>query len=606
MDTYLKILSYGKADKAYLLLGIFNLLLYNIFGAVSLTLIIPFLEILFNPSTISAPLVALDWWSVSTWKEHGYYQLSIIMDTYGRMNALWGFCFTLAIAIFFKNLFKYLSSWCIITVEQNIIRRIRENIFDHLLKLSLRFYTLKKKGHIVSVVVNDVQVIQEAVIGTLNAIFSDPMTMIIFFIGMLLLSWKLTAFTLIVLPITGIILGRIAKKLKHRARKGQTYLDHLIAILDEFISGIRIIKAFSSENYERERYRSANTLYSIQMISLRRYAELASPLTEFFSILVVLGIIIYGGSMILSDQAELKASEFIGFIALFSQFLAPLKTFSSAISRIQKANVSYQRIEELLSEKVQSTENETGFTLNEFNSSIQVKEVSFKYGEKYVLQDINLTIPKGSTVALVGKSGSGKTTLADLICRFYDPSEGCIEIDGQDLKKFTSSSIRKMMGVVSQEAILFNDSVVNNIAYSKLNYSIDEVKQAAKVANADEFIRNLENGYETNIGERGTRLSGGQRQRLSIARAVLKNPPILILDEATSALDTHSERDVQQALERLMTNRTCIVIAHRLTTITHADLIVVLENGKIVEQGNHQTLMDKKGAYFRLFFAQNE
>jgi len=604
MNTYGRILAYGKADRTYLLAGIFFLLLFNLFGAVSLTLIIPFLEILFNPGNVAVPDMPLDWFSVNSLKAHGYYALAQQMNIYGRMNVLWAFCGALAVAILMKNIFKYLSSWCIVVVEQGIIRRIRERVFDHLLRLSLRFYTLKKKGHIISVVVNDVQVIQEAVIGTLTAFFSDPMTMIIFFSAMLLLSWKLTLFTLIVLPITGLILSRIAKKLKHRARKGQGYLDRLVAILDEFITGIRIVKAFASEKYEQKRYRNANDLYNEQMISLRRYSESASPMTEFFSIMVVLGIILYGGSMIISGEDDLKASEFIGFIALFSQFLAPLKTFSSAISRIQKANVSYARVEELLHEPVISTEVHSEHNLKSFNHEIAVRNLSFRYGEHYVLKNINLTIPKGKTVALVGKSGSGKTTLADLICRFYDPTEGMITIDGQDIRSFNASSIRKMMGVVSQEAILFNDTVFNNIAYSDELFSEDDIRRAAQIANADEFIMKMENGYHSIIGERGTRLSGGQRQRLSIARAVLRNPPILVLDEATSALDTHSEREVQQALDRLMKDRTCIIIAHRLSTITHADLIVVLEQGEIIEQGTHAELLAQKGAYFQLYSQQ--
>jgi len=327
MNTYGRILAYGKADRTYLLAGIFFLLLFNLFGAVSLTLIIPFLEILFNPGNVAVPDMPLDWFSVNSLKAHGYYALAQQMNIYGRMNVLWAFCGALAVAILMKNIFKYLSSWCIVVVEQGIIRRIRERVFDHLLRLSLRFYTLKKKGHIISVVVNDVQVIQEAVIGTLTAFFSDPMTMIIFFSAMLLLSWKLTLFTLIVLPITGLILSRIAKKLKHRARKGQGYLDRLVAILDEFITGIRIVKAFASEKYEQKRYRNANDLYNEQMISLRRYSESASPMTEFFSIMVVLGIILYGGSMIISGEDDLKASEFIGFIALFFSIFSSFEDF---------------------------------------------------------------------------------------------------------------------------------------------------------------------------------------------------------------------------------------------------------------------------------------
>lgn len=600
MKTYLRILAYGRPEARRAAAAAAFLLLYNLMGAASLTLLIPFLEILFAARPEPPPAMPFDWFDVDALKAHGYYWLSQEMERSGKTAVLFGFCLVIFAAIAFKNLFRYLSNVQIAPLEHHLIRRMRDAIFDHLLRLPLGFYTGKPKGHLMNIVSNDVQVVEGAVVGTLMPLISDPITMLIYLTAMLLLSWKLTLFTLVVLPLTGFALSRISRSLKTRARRGQAHLDELSAILDEVVSGMRIVKAYGAEGYERERYRRANGQFARQMIGFRKRSELASPVTEVLSVLIVLFIILYGGSLIVGGDQSLKASEFIGFIALFSQFLAPIKTFSSAMSRIQKAIVSYSRIEELLNEPIRQTEAEGGAVLDGFRDRISIRGLSFRYGDADVLRDVSLDVERGRMVALVGPSGGGKSTLVDLICRFYDASAGAILIDGRDLRTVDAASLRRLMGIVTQEGILFNDTVRNNIAYGGGTYTQEEIVAAARTANAHDFIMDMELGYDTMIGERGTRLSGGQRQRIAIARAVLRNPPILILDEATSALDNTSEKVVQEALDRLMKDRTSIVIAHRLSTIEHADRIVVLEGGRVAGMGTHAELLAGCEAYQRL------
>ena len=601
MKTYLRILAYGRPEAHRAALAFLYLLGFNLLGAVSLTLLIPFLEILFAARPEPPPALPFDWFDVASLKAHGYYWLSQQMQVSGKVQVLVGFCLVLLAAIVLKNLFRYLSNVQIAPLEHHLVRRLRDHIFGHLLRLPLGFYTQKPKGHLMNIVSNDVVVVEQAIVGTLMPLLSDPITMVVYLSAMLLISWQMTLFTLVVLPLTGFALSRIARSLKTRARRGQAHLDELTAILDEVVTGMRIVKAYGTRAYEQTRYERANEQFARQMIGFRRRSELASPVTEVLSVLIVLLIILYGGSLIVGGDQRLKASEFIGFIALFSQFLAPIKTFSSALSRIQKALVSFGRIEELLAEPVPPSEAAAGRPVTEFREALRLESVSFSYGSQPVLTDINLEIRRGEMVALVGPSGGGKSTLADLICRFYEVSGGRIVLDGCDIREIDAASLRGLLGVVTQEGILFNDTVRHNIAYGCADrYTPAQIEAAARTANAHEFISELEDGYETRIGERGTRLSGGQRQRIAIARAVLRNPPILILDEATSALDNTSEKIVQEALDRLLRERTSIVIAHRLSTIEHADRIVVLEGGRIVGQGTHAELLATNAAYQRL------
>jgi subfamily B ATP-binding cassette protein MsbA len=605
MQVYVRILSYGKDLWKKGLLALLFLILYNVFNAISLAMVIPFLDILFSKQSVLLTSTPPDFpENFTDLKAWAFQWLEYAIFTLGKSGVLFWFCVVLVTAIFFKSLFRYLSSWLIVPMEQEIIYSIREKVFAHLTRLSIQFYTKRKKGGLISVVISDVQAVQESVVGNIQSVIRDPLTMVVFLFTMILISWKLTLFTLIVLPLTGWVITTLSKSLKRRANKGQEKLDALISIVDEFVTGVRIVKAFNAEEFEQKKYRKQNREYYETQVGISRRSDLASPATEVLSILVVAVIILYGGNLILDNSSELKASEFLGFIALFSQFLAPIKTLSHSISKIQKGIASFDRIEKLLNETVTVPDPEEGKILDGFKDTIEFKGVWFKYQDRDILKNINLTIRKGETVALVGPSGAGKSTLADLLPRFYDPHQGEILIDGTRLHQARLKDIRNLMGIVSQEGILFNDSILRNIAYGAEEISEEAVKEAARIANADEFIRSFPEGYYTNIGERGTRLSGGQRQRIAIARAILKNPAILILDEATSALDTESEKLVQEALDQLMKNRTSLVIAHRLSTILKADKILVMEGGEIKEAGTHAELLALNGIYRKLYDIQ--
>lgn len=601
MKTYLRTFQFAKEFYPNLTLSIIFLIFFNLFNAISLTLVIPFLELLFSGKTTSIPTITDT--DLGGWKDEFFHWLDSQIAEVGKFETLIWFCGIILVAIFLKSLFKYLSSYQLATFEHGLIRNIRNKIFEHLTKMGLSFYTNTPKGQLMNIAVTDVQILQEAVVGTVQNILSDPITMITFLVTMILISWKLTLFTLIVLPVTGLAISAIAKSLKRDAVRAQEQMDILMAQKDEFISGIRVVKAFTAENHALHQYLKRNDFFTKLMINFRRRSDLASPTTEVLSITVVIAIILYGGYLILAGKGELKASEFIGFIALFSQFIAPIKTLSGAVTRIQKGAASFERIERLLSTPIEQTEQILGKIAPPFSTAIEIKDVHFQYSnkQKHALSDISLSIQKGEIVALVGPSGGGKSTLADLIARFYDPQTGLITFDGIPYQEYDATSIREQMGIVTQEGILFHDTVHNNIAYGGRGYSREKVIEAAKVANAHAFIEQLSQGYDTLLGERGTKLSGGQRQRIAIARAILRNPAILILDEATSALDTESERLVQEALERVMKDRTSIVIAHRLSTILNASKIIVIEEGKVIEIGTHTSLVAQRGLYAKLY-----
>ena len=594
MKTYLRILGYGRPFIRSGILALAFTLLHNIFSVFTVSLVIPFLRILLMKDDESAvvpegetrDLIGEMYRIMAEW-----------VGEFGTWTVLTWFCGLMMASIILKNLFRFLGRYHMAPVEEGVIMELRKKIFAHLSRLSMNFFTGRKKGQIINVVVSDVQVVQESVIGTLQNVISDPASMLIIIGFLFVISWKLTLMTLLVLPATGYFIGKISKSLRKRARRGQENLGNLVSVTDEFIGGIRIVKAFRAEEYEKSKYDLQNEGYRRESVSLRRRSELSSPVTEVLAMFVVVAVILYGANLILKGGAELHAEAFIGFIALFGSFIAPIKTFSSAMARIQKGIASYLRIEEFLAIPETVTENPGAIPKKEFEHSIEYRDVQFRYENDKVLHGISFTVGKGETVALVGPSGSGKSTIADLLPRFYDPTGGAIVIDGLDIRTYKVEGLRSLFGIVSQEGILFNDSIAANIAFGDPVPDEKRIREAAAAANALEFIETQPFGMLTRIGERGTRLSGGQRQRIAIARALYRNPPILILDEATSALDAGSEALVQEALEKLMAGRTVIVIAHRMSTILRADQILVIDQGKIVQSGIHRDLLKADGLY---------
>ena len=608
MRTYFRVIGYGKSFYGLGILAIVALIFYTIFSTVTLLSAIPFLEILFsnpNPGVLPPDPPAYSLLDPASLKTYGYYLLEKAISIHGSNNMLLYFCGVLMIVTVIKNGFRYLASWFMAPFEQGILENMRNQLFSHLKMLSMPFFTQNKKGELIGVLVSDVQVVQEAVVGTIQRIIREPIMVVVLLLTLIFISWKLTLFVLILLPVTAWFINLIAKSLKRKAYKGQEALGRLVSVLDEFIGGIRIVKAFQKEDWEEEKHSHHNHAYSRLQTGIRRRVDLASPVTEVLSIGVICIIIIYAGFIILSDGANSpRKTEFIGFIVVFSQLLAPIKTFSNSIAKVQKGIAAFQRVEKLMDEKPQIVDIAQPIRKKSFDDEIRFENVWFKYESEDVLKGINFSLKKGQTLALVGPSGGGKSTLADLIPRFFDPYKGSILIDEDNIRNIALGDLRALIGNVTQEGILFHDSIFNNIAYGIKNPNSEKVYEAAKIANAHEFIMQMPDQYNTLMGERGTRLSGGQRQRISIARAVLRNPSILILDEATSSLDTESEMLVQQALERIMQKRTSLVIAHRLSTVQSADLILTLEDGKVVEQGTHEVLLNAGGLYKKLYDLQ--
>ncbi len=470
--------------------------------------------------------------------------------------------------------------------------------------LHLGYFNNERKGDIISKVSSDVQVVQFSVTGTLQVVFKEPFQLITYLVALFSISYKLTLFSMLVIPVSAFVISRIVKRFKQQAVESHQTYGTMISYLDEALSGIKIIKAFNATNYIKDRFDTQNRKYSKIMRSMAKRQQMASPVSEFLGVSMVSAVVLYGGSLVINHQGGITAESLIVYILLFAQIMRPAKALSDSFSNIHSGIAAGERVLALIDEKPQIRDAPNAITITEFLEGIHFKNVSFAYQDREVLKNISFTVPKGKNIALVGPSGGGKSTLMDLIPRFIEPQSGEICIDDKDIQSVTMDSLRGMMGIVNQETILFNDTIFNNIAFAKNNVSREEVEAAARIANAHDFILHTENGYETNIGDRGAKLSGGQRQRICIARAVLNNPPIMLLDEATSALDTESEKLVQDALNNLMKNRTSLVIAHRLSTIQNADMIIVLENGEIVEQGKHQELISKNGTYRRLIDMQ--
>ena len=580
-----------------------------IFGLFSFTLVIPMLGILFDTQQkiTNKPTgdLSLDWL-----KDYLSYWMSTSIDQIGPSKALGYICIGIVLAFFLKNLTRYLAQYTLVPIRTGISRDLRRALHTKMSLLSISYFSEKRKGDLMSRMTTDVNQVEASMMSTLGLVVRDPVNIISSIVLLLTMSAKLTLVVFFLFPVAGLIIGNIGKSLKRKSRKGQVQIARILSAIEENIFGLKVIKAFNAEQQINRKFEEELEKHQNIMSSIMRRRDLASPMSEFLSTMVMVVVIWYGGNLIFDsqlnpEQGSLSPQAFIGFIVIFSQILPPIKSLSQGYYSIQRGSASAERITEILDAEIEVKEKENAKNISSFNKGIQFKNAGFAYTEKSVLKNINFTIQKGQTIALVGQSGGGKSTLANLIARYYDVKEGSLEIDGTDIRDFKLADLRGLMGIVTQDAILFNDSIYNNIALGIENPNPEKIIEAAKIANAHEFIMKFEGGYQHNIGDGGHKLSGGQKQRLSIARAVMKNPPILILDEATSALDTESERLVQDALTKLMANRTSVVIAHRLSTIQSADRIVVINDGEIVEQGTHQELLQIEGQYHKLHHMQN-
>jgi ATP-binding cassette, subfamily B, bacterial MsbA len=604
MKSYFRLLAFGRPLGRFLTPFVTTSLLASVFGVLNFTLLIPLLSILFDKvgsaetvallnqpaPTLSLQTSPLDWFR---------YWFAQVFVSRGKIGALWFVCGVIVSSVLLSNLFKYLSARQLETFKARMVARLRETVFDRTLRLHLGFFSNERKGNLIARVTTDVQEVENSIANTLSAASKEFFLLIGYIVALLTISVKLTLFALLVIPVSGGFIAFLVRRMKRDAKDGQQRLSALASLLDETFGGMRVVKGFVAENFILTRFQTENEGYRRAVRNLANRRELASPFSEFMGVAVVSGILLYGGSLVLSGQSELTAAQFIGYIAIFSQVTRPAKDISNAFSSVQRGLASGERVLELIDTQPAVQDKPNALTINEFKHRLAVENVGFEYvAGRAVLRNLTFELRKGRTVALVGSSGGGKSTIADLIPRFYDPTQGRITLDGHDLRDLTTASLRNLMGIVTQESILFNDTIFNNIAFGTPATDTD-VTEAARIANAHDFIMAQPDGYQTRIGDRGGKLSGGQRQRISIARAILKNPPILILDEATSALDTESEKLVQEALTRLMANRTTLVIAHRLSTIQHADEILVIQDGQIAERGTHDQLLDLDSGFYR-------
>jgi ATP-binding cassette, subfamily B, bacterial MsbA len=598
MKIYLRILQYAPHVGKQLFKFLIFSILAAVFSAAYLGLAKPMLDILFFQK-LSSNVAQIPEFSISVdfLKNIVQYYFTRAIQEQGPLQALMYVCLSIVFFMFLSNLARYMERMVASVVRVDIVKNLRVDIFRNVSNLHIGFFNDQRKGDLISRFTNDVNEVEVTVVNGFKAI-KEPITLIIYMAVLFLISAKLTLFTMIVLPLTGGVISEIIKRLKKRAIQSQETMGRIVNILDETFSGMRVINAFNARSFILKKVEDETTFHRKVNISISRKNELASPLSELMGVMVVAFIIYYGSQWVMAG--ELPASSFMLFLTVYASMIQPAKNFSNGITSLQKGVVSAQRIFAIIDTQSAIQNKPNAIPLRDFKKELEFKNVSFAYDKEFVLKNINLKIEKGKTVALVGASGGGKSTLADLVPRFYDATEGQVLLDGISLKDYELESLRQQMGIVTQESILFNDSIFNNISFGLTNATEGAVMHAAKIANAHDFIMQTENGYQTLIGERGSKLSGGQRQRLSIARAVLKNPPILILDEATSALDSESEKLVQEALFNLMKNRTSIVIAHRLSTIQRADEIIVIQQGQIIERGTHDQLIRQEGIYRKL------
>ncbi len=595
--------------KTKVFLNVINNLLSTLFSLFSFAMIIPILEMLFKSKQTENLVMQSFGTDIGHWgsilKNNFYYFIENIISTYGGGTTLMILGAFLVLMTTFKVGFMYMAARNMVTIRTGVLRDLRNAIFQKIISLPLSFFSEEKKGDILSRMSGDVSEVENSVMSSLNMVFQNFIMIVVYFTTMLLISWELTMFVLVLLPFALFLMGRVSKQLKKPSREGQAQLGELLSQVEETLSGLRVIKAFNAEDKIGDRFTKQNERLRSTMRRIARRQQLAHPMSEFLGTLIIAIVVWFGGSLILRNETSITGSTFIFYLITFYSIINPAKAFSQAWYTIQRGMASMERIDKILSAENPIIDTKTPEHIQDFKGEIRYENVGFRYQTEPVLNNIDLIVPKGKTVALVGQSGSGKSTMVDLLPRFYDVESGRITIDGVDIRNLPIQELRHLMGNVNQEAILFNDTFFNNIAFGVDSANMKQVEEAARIANAHDFISASDNGYDTNIGDRGGKLSGGQRQRISIARAILKNPPILILDEATSALDTESEKLVQEALENLMKNRTTIVIAHRLSTIRNADLICVMHEGRIVERGTHEELLKKNGAFKRLYDMQS-
>lgn len=596
-NSFWRLLSYIRNYKAFITLNIVSNILTALFTVISIPLLIPFLEVLFDRASPMQTAPAFQW-SMTGIKDYFYYQFGQLIAHNGKETALVYVCACILLAFFLKNTFRYLALFFMAPVRNGMIRDIRQQLFDKMLALPLSYFSDERKGDLMSRITADVQEVESSILNMLEIIFREPIIIVGSMAFMLYVSPALTGFVFMLLLFTAVVIGGIGRSLKKSSSLVQSRLGSLVSIVEEALGGLRIVKGFNAEGYQRNKFSVENNAYRRLLTRLLWRRELASPLSEFLGIAVVAALLWFGSRQVFAG--DLSPETFLTFIFAFYNIIDPAKNFSKAYYNIQKGVAAMQRVEVVLDAQMRIEEKPGALPIKQFSKSIEYRDLSFAYKEDPVLDNINLEIPKGKIVALVGASGAGKSTIVDLLPRFYDVEKGGIYIDGINVKDYKIKDLRALMGIVSQEAILFNDTIYNNIVFGLEGVTANDVENAARIANAHEFILATEHGYQTNIGDRGSKLSGGQRQRITIARAILKNPPILILDEATSALDSASEKLVQEALYHLMKNRTSIVIAHRLSTIQHADEIVVMNKGRIVERGPHAELLERQGEYRKL------
>ena len=609
MKTYFRILSYASPFRGIIPLYLILTSFYIIFSMVNFSIMIPLLEVLFNQVDYSISQNNLNnsefSFSIEFIKSTFYTYFNEIILTQGRKEALQFVCIIILISVFLANIFKYLSALIIAKVRVRVVTNIRNSLFDKIINFKINFSTNKKKGDVISRLTSDIQQIENSVINSVTVLFKEPALLLGLFFILSTISIKLTLYTLILIPVSGFIISNIAKHLKVKAAFSQTSLGNINNIINETLDGIRIIKLFTANYFMKNRFTQEVNEYGKQNFSMYKRFELSNPVSEFLGIVTVSVILLVGGSMVLDNSSDISASEFIAFIIIFSQVLPPAKALTGAFNTIQRGVASADRVFEFIDKSKIEEEDKGKQKIETLKKSIEFDNVSFAYENENVIDKISFKINKGESIAIVGPSGGGKSTIVDLLSKFYVTKDGYIKIDGQNINNYKTEDIRKMIGIVTQESLLFHDTIKNNICFGSEEYDKKQLEKAAQIANAHDFIDKLELKYETVIGERGLKLSGGQRQRICIARAIYKNPPILIFDEATSSLDSKSEKSVQRAVEKVMKDRTTIIIAHRLSTIKNVDKIIVIDKGNIIEMGSHEELIKKNNIYSKLSKMQN-